>query len=143
MDEIVFPGMFDDESSTVNTFPNNATLVANNITSTGLTRTNATYTLTNIWAVGAHVDFKPLEQTLLQAGGAWIQLVRERPSNIEDPGETDDAIGPSVYLRLTQGIVDGLQLKAAFGYLFADDGYSVAKDEDDAYKFATGLFWSW
>ena len=140
MDEVVFPGMFDDESSTISTFPNNGTKL-NNVSSTGLTVTNAGYTLTNVWAVGAHVDFKPLEQTLLQAGAAYINFVRDVPSD-PDGGE-DDKLGTSLYLRLTQGIVDGLQLKAAFGYLIADDGYSVVDNEDDAYKFATGLFWSW
>jgi hypothetical protein len=155
MDEIVFPGMFDDYNATIsgtfNGLPGQAPNPnLTNRTATGLTRTNQGYTMTNLWAIGAHVDFKPLEQTLLQAGGAWIQLARERPADsLNNNGTpsgktgTDDKVGTSLYLRLTQGIVDGLQLKAAFGYLFADDGYTAFGSDDDSYKFATGLFWSW
>jgi len=106
----------------------------------------------NIWAVGAHVDFKPLDQTLLQLGGAYIQFVEDVASktttglpvttkaNVVD---TDNKLGTSLYIRLTQGIVDGLQLKAAFGYLFADKGFTPNTNDDNAYKFAAGLFWSW
>jgi hypothetical protein len=147
MDEIVFPGMFDDVFSTYQNlvFPTGQAQ-ANNISSTGLTRTNAGYTLTNIWAIGAHVDFKPLDQTLLQFGGAYMGLVEKRfTDNATDPTNTkeDDTIGTSLYLRLTQGIVDGLQLKAAFGYLIPRQAYTAWHNDDDAYKFATGLFWSW
>jgi hypothetical protein len=141
MDEIVFPGMFDDEWSAGSTFPGGGTF-NNNISATGLTRTNAGYTLTNIWAIGAHVDFKPLEQTLLQAGAAYMQFVEDVDSD-GDGDEDENALGTSLYLRLTQGIVDGLQLKVAGGYLIADDGYTPNDNEDDAYKIAAGLFWSW
>jgi hypothetical protein len=144
MDEVVFPGMFDDESSTINTFPGNG-VKTNNVTSTGMTRSNATYDLNNIWAIGVHADFKPLDQTLIQVGGAYMQFVEDVVSKVNDDGsvDTDNKLGTSLYARLTQGVVDGLQLKAAFGYLIADDGYTPEKNEDNAWKFATGLFWSW
>jgi hypothetical protein len=157
MDEIVFPGWFDDYSATISgTFTGlgNQQAATNftNLTATGMTRTNAGYVPTNIWAVGAHVDFKPFEKTLLQAGGAWLQFVEDVPSETTtglpptskaQVRAEDNVIGTSVYLRLSQGIVDGLELKAAFGYLFADDAFTPNNNDDDAYKFATGLFWSW
>ena len=151
MDEVVFLGWFDDESATYNTFNTTASQGAkiNNLTTTGLTRTNATKLLTNLWAVGAHVDFKPLEKTLLQIGGAYMQFVKDVPSRTSNQLPTgtvedeDNKLGTSLYIRLAQGIVDGLELRAAFGYLFVDDAYSPVKNDDNAYKFATGLSWYW
>jgi len=157
MDEIVFPGWFDDYSATITgTFTGTSSINPatnfTNLTATGMTRTNAGYVPTNIWAVGAHVDVKPLPKTLLQAGGAYLQFVEKVPattttgaaptSNAQVLSESDK-LGTSVYLRLSQGIVDGLELKAAFGYLFAEKGFTPNSKDDDAYKFATGLFWSW
>ena len=145
MDDIVFPGWFDDESSTVGTFSGGGAFL-NNVQATGLTRSNQGYTLQNIWSIGAHVDIKPLEQTLIQPGIAWMKFNEDVLSQVDDlvsPLQTDDELGFSAYVRLNQGITDGLALKATFGYLFAGDGYSALKDDDDAYKFATGLFWSW
>ncbi len=145
MDDIVFPGWFDDESSTVATFPGGGAFL-NNATSTGMTRSNAGYTMTNIWAIGLHADIKPLEQTLIQPGVAYMQFVEDVYSQLDDltdPLKKDSDLGFSAYVRLNQGITDGLVLKATFGYLFAGDAYSVVSDEDNAYKFATGLFWSW
>lgn len=67
IDEIVFPGWFDDYSATITgTFSGIAGSPAynnTNLTATGMTRTNGGYVPTNIWAIGAHVDFKPLEKT--------------------------------------------------------------------------------
>jgi len=162
MDEIVFPGWFDDYSATISgTFTGIAGQAFNNqtnLTTTGMTRTNQGYVPTNIWAIGAHVDFKPLEKTLVQAGGAYLQFVEKVPATtttglnvgsgaLPIPTGTvtkeSDKLGTSLYIRLSQGIVDGLELKAAFGYLFADKGFTPNDKDDDAYKFATGLFWSW
>jgi hypothetical protein len=140
IDEVVFPGMFDDDGPLQQS--DIASANNTNMRGTGLTATNSQYTPVNIWAVGAHVDFKPLDQTLLQAGAAYMGFVEKVVANASN-GKEDDTLGTSLYIRLTQGIVDGLQLKAAFGYLFADDGYAPVANEDDAYKFATGLFWSW
>jgi hypothetical protein len=140
MDEVVFLGWFDDESATYSTFPGGGSFL-NNVTGTGLTRSNSNKVLTNLWAIGAHVDFKPLDQTLVQVGGAYMQFVEDV---VADPdGGKDDKLGTSLYLRVSQGIVDGLQLKAVFGYLFADDGFSPGKNDDDAYKFAAGVQWDW
>jgi hypothetical protein len=144
IDEVVFPGMFDDDSPlTVSDLPTHAN--ATNLRGTGITATNTEYTPVNIWAIGAHVDVKPLDQTLIQVGGAYMQYVEDVIAKVNPDGSVklDDKLGTSLYIRLTQGIVENLQLKAAFGYLFADDGYAPVSNDDNAYKFATGLFWSW
>jgi hypothetical protein len=145
MDDIVFPGWFDDETSNVSTIPGPGR--TNNTSSTGMTASNAGYTTNNIWSVGAHVDIKPLEQTLIQPGVAYMQFMKSRVEKEAIPGirpqEIGKDVGFSAYVRLNQGITDGLALKATFGYLFAGDAYSSEDDVDDAYKFATGLFWSW
>jgi hypothetical protein len=150
MDEVVFPGWFDDDTVTIQApgGPPNTT----NVTSTGL-GTNAGYCLNNIWAVGAHADFKPLDKTLIQFGGAYMRFVEKvasRTSGGQPPDatlsnvlETRDSLGGSFYLRASQGIVDGLTLKAVVGYFFADEGFSPHRKDDDPYRIAGGLFYSW
>jgi hypothetical protein len=146
LDDIVFPGWFDDETTQFRTLQNGGPF-NNNVSSTGLTGSNSGYTLTNIWSVGAHVDIKPLEQTLIQPGIAYMQFMKSRVEKEAIPGirgqEIGKDLGFSAYVRLNQGITDGLALKATFGYLFAGDAFSPVDDVDDAYKFGTGLFWSW
>ena len=139
MDEVIFPGWFDDDTSTINGGLGVAN--TNNITSTGL-GTNAGYCLNNIMAFGVHGDFKPLEKTFVQVGGAWMAFVEDVDSD-GDGDADDDSLGYSFYARLSQGVVDGLTLKATAGYFVADDGFSPNNNDDDAYRLALGLFWSW
>jgi len=137
MDEVIFPGWFDDDTSTINTGLGVAN--TNNISSTGF-GTNAGYCLNNIWALGLHGDIKPLEKTMIQVGAAYMAFVEKV---VDEPGSTDDSLGYSFYARLQQGIVDGLTLKASAGYFVADDGFTPTNNDDDAYRLAAGLFWSW
>jgi hypothetical protein len=148
MDEVVFPGWFDDDTPSANsdTKPTNTT----NLTGTrdivsGVSIGGSTEMPSNIIAIGAHADMKPLDKTMVQVGLAYMMFDEKVLSEPLDGSATkkDDSLGTSAYLRLSQGIVDGLTLKAAFGYLFADDGYAQVKNDDDAYRIATGLFWSW
>jgi hypothetical protein len=151
MDEVIFPGWFDDDSATITTGAN-APAQNNNVTSTGF-GTNAGYTLNNIMAIGIHGDIKPLDKTLIQVGGAYMMFVEDvagttSDGNIYQPGvntvdSKDDSLGYSFYARLSQGIVDGLTLKAAAGYFVADDGFTPNNKDDNAYRLAMGLFWSW
>jgi hypothetical protein len=141
IDDVVFPGMMDTHSPSVG-WEGGDRANTTNVRGTGLTATNAQYTPVNIWAVGAHVDFKPLDQTLIQVGAAYMGFV-EKVLADATTGKEDDSLGTSVYARLTQGIVDGLTLKVSLGYLFADDGYAPVGNDDDAYRVAAGLFWSW
>jgi hypothetical protein len=95
----------------------------------------------NIRAIGGHVDFRPMTETVLQLGGAYLQFVEDVTSG--RGGSMEESLGTSMYLRLAHGITDTLQLKAAFDYLFPADGASAAKADEEAYKVAAGLFWSW
>jgi hypothetical protein len=144
MDDIVFPGWFDDQSSTVSTASGDGNKF-NNVTATGRTASNQGYTLNNIWAIGLHGDFKPLDKTFLQFGAAYMGFAEDVIEEIRADGTTKEGneLGFSTYLRLAQGITDGLTLKATLGYLLPGDAYSTVSNEDNAYKFATGLFWSW
>jgi hypothetical protein len=137
MDEVIFPGWFDDDTSTINGGLGVAN--ANNISSTGF-GTNGGYCLNNIWAIGLHGDIKPLEKTMIQVGGAYMAFVEKV---VDEPGSTDDSLGYSFYARLSQGVVDGLTLKASAGYFVADNGFTPTSKDDDAYRLAMGLFWSW
>jgi hypothetical protein len=145
MDDIVFPGWFDYETATISTAAGGGAKT-NNITSTGLTATNANYVINNIWAIGLHANLKPFEGTLLQPGFSYMRFVEDVVEDV-DPltgqNNTGKDLGLSLYLRANQGITDGLALKATFSYLFPGDAYSPSKDDDDAYKIAAGLFWSW
>jgi hypothetical protein len=150
MDSVIFPGWFDDDTATI-TAPGGPGS-NNNVTTTGL-GTNAGYTLNNIWALGVHADIKPLEKTLIQVGGAYMGFVedvadRTSDGNVYEEGTNtvlskDDTLGYSFYGRLSQGVVDGLTLKAEAGYFVADDGFTPNNDDDNAYRLAMGLFYSW
>jgi hypothetical protein len=142
MDEVIFPGWFDDDTSTINGGLNISGVTNNNITATGL-GTNAGYCLTNIWALGVHGDIKPLEKTLIQVGGAYMAFVEKVPDDASKPNSEDDSLGYSFYARLSQGVVDGLTLKASAGYFIADDGFTDNNNDDNAYRLAMGLFYSW
>jgi hypothetical protein len=142
MDSVIFPGWFDDDTATILT-PGSSTYVSNNnVSSTGL-GTNAGYCLNNIWALGVHGDIKPLEKTLIQVGGAYMAFVEKVPDDVSKPTSEDDSLGYSFYARLSQGVVDGLTLKAEAGYFVADDGFTDNSSDDDAYRLAMGLFYSW
>ena len=141
MDEAVFPGWFDDETATVTTLPTTA-VAANNITSTGGFSSGG-FVINNIIAIGAHADLKPLDQTMINVGLAYLLPHEDIDADGDGDLDDDDPYGTSVYVRLQQGITDGLKLKATIGYLFADDGYAPTENDDNAYRMGLGLFWSW
>ena len=141
MDEAVFPGWFDDETGSAQTLPGGGAF-NNNITSTGGFSSGG-FVPNNMFALGLHGDFKPLDQTMIQVGGAYMMPVEDVDGDGDGDFDDDDPYGTSLYVRLQQGITDGLKLKAAVGYLFTDDGYSNTDESDDAYRMGLGLFWSW
>ena len=96
---------------------------------------------TGIRAIGGHLQFRPAMDTALQLGGAYLQFVEDVTSSRSSA--RDETLGTSMYLRLTHGVTDSIQLKAAFDYLFPSDATRQARGEEDAYKVAAGLFWSW
>jgi hypothetical protein len=141
MDETIFPGWFDDETSTAATLPGGGAF-NNNTTSTGGFSSGG-FVPNNMLAIGLHGDFKPADQTLIVVGGAYMMPVEDVDGDGDGKFNDDDAYGTGLYLRLSQGITDGLKLKAAVGYLLADDGFEKGDNDDDAYRMGLGLFWSW
>ena len=75
MDEAIFPGWFDDETPTAATLPGGGTF-DNNLTSTGGFSSGG-FVPNNMFAIGAHGDFKVLEQTLIVVGAAYLMPVED------------------------------------------------------------------
>jgi len=136
VEEILFSGFLDGESSLYRRQSGSTKLGAGSLTSSGQGKTPA-----GVRAVGGHLQFRPLMDTAFQLGGAYLQFVEDVTSSRSN--NRDESLGTSMYLRLTHGITDSLQLKAAFDYLFPSDATRQARGEEDAYKVAAGLFWSW
>ena len=147
MDEAVFPGWFDDETGQTPTI-GGGPAITNNLVSASQ-GTQAGFFPANMLAIGAHADLKPADTTFIQVGLAYMMPVEDvvtddRGTAITTDDKTDDdPYGTSVYARLKQDIVDGVQLKVGIGYFFTDDGYSPSDSSDDAYRVAMGLFYNW
>jgi hypothetical protein len=135
-EEVLFSGFFDSDSALYRRITGGGKAGATAVGSTGQTKTPA-----NVRAIGGHLDFRPMTETVFQLGGAYLQFVEEVTSF--RGGNRDESLGTSMYFRLTHGINNGLQLKAAFDYLFPADGNRDTKGDEEAYKVAAGLFWSW
>jgi hypothetical protein len=136
VEEALFAGFLDGESLLYRRPSGSAKAGAASLASTGQGKTPA-----GLLAIGGHLQFRPLMDTAFQLGGAYLQFVEDVTS--AGSGVRDETLGTSMYLRLTHGITDSLQLKAAFDYLFPSDAARQAQGEDDKYKVAAGLFWSW
>jgi hypothetical protein len=147
MDETLFPGWFDDETAQATTIgtagaTKPAVPLSNNLVSAS-SGTQAGFFPANMLALGAHVDLKPADMTFIQVGGAYMMPMEDVDTNGDGSTDGDDAYGTSIYARLQQGIVDGVQLKVVAGYLFTDDGYAPRNASDDAYRLAMGVFYNW
>jgi len=135
-EEILFSGFLDGKSSLYRRPSGSAQADAASFTSSSQGRTPA-----SIRAIGGHLQFSPSMDTAFQLGGAYLQFVEDvTPSR---SSARDETLGTAMYLRLTHGITDSLQLKAAFDYLFPSDATRQARGDEDTYKVAAGLFWSW
>jgi hypothetical protein len=136
VEEILFSGFLDPESSLYQRPSGSAKVGAASLTPGGQGNSPAA-----IRAIGGHLQFRPLMDTAFQLGGAYLQFVEDVTSSRSSA--RDESLGTTMYLRLTHGFTDSLQLKAAFDYLFPSDATRQARGEEDAYKVAAGLFWSW
>jgi hypothetical protein len=135
-EEILFSGFFDGESSVYRRTPGGVKASATGVGSPGQAKAPA-----NIRAIGGHLDFRPMMETVFQLGGAYLQFVDDVTSS--RGGTREESLGTSMYLRLTHGFTDGFQVRAAFDYLFPGDDKRQMKGDEDTYKVAAGLFWSW
>jgi hypothetical protein len=136
VEEILFSGFLDGESSLYRRPSGGAKLAAASLPSDSQGTSPAA-----IRGIGGHLQFRPLVDTAFQLGGAYLQFVEDVTSS--GGSARDESLGTSMYLRLTHGFTDSLQLKAAFDYLFPSDATRQARGDEDAYKVAAGLFWSW
>jgi hypothetical protein len=136
VDEVLLAGFFDGESAVYR-----RTFGGAKANATGLASASQARTPANIRAVGGHLDFRPMRETVFQLGAAYLQFVEDVTS--ARGGSADESLGTSMYLRLMHGITDGFQLRAAFDYLYSSDDNRQTKGDEDAYKVAAGLFWSW
>jgi len=93
----------------------------------------------NLWMLTAGVAWQALEGTRLTFNYYYVGTAEDVDSA---PGEVDDTIGQEVNFYLDQDVVDGLRLRLVGAYLFADDAYTKAKDDDDAYEVGAQLQWS-
>jgi hypothetical protein len=135
-EEVLFSGFLDGKSSLYRRPSSSVQADAASLTSSSQGKTPA-----SIRAIGGHLQFRPSMDTAFQLGGAYLQFVEDVTSSRSSV--RDETLGTSMYLRLTHGITDSLQLKAAFDYLFPSDATRQARGDEDTYKVAAGLFWSW
>ncbi len=103
-----------------------------------LSQAGGANTPSNMFALGAGVDFKPTDTLVLKFDAYYMGLVEDRVVG----GDDEDEIGVEIDARLTQKIYDSLSLTVIGAYLLADDGYGIeggADSGDDAYQFGVGL----
>ncbi|SMC17228.1 hypothetical protein SAMN02746041_00258 [Desulfacinum hydrothermale DSM 13146] len=95
----------------------------------------------NLYTLYASVDWQALEATKLHLAYYYLGTAEDVVANAAT-GEKDDSVGSEVDFRLTQKVVDGLNLDVIGAYLFADDAFSGTKDDDDAYEVGARLQWA-
>lgn len=98
----------------------------------------------NLWTVTAGASWQALEKTKLSASYWYFGSSEDVVSGYDVYGkeEFDNSIGHEFDLYLTQGIVDGLTLDLVGAYLIAEDAYTAADSEDDAYEVGARLQWN-
>ncbi|MBW1981078.1 MAG: hypothetical protein JRJ12_07635 [Deltaproteobacteria bacterium] len=74
----------------------------------------------------------------------WFNMHAEDVfDDANDLDSTDDAIGHEFDFYLDQGIWEGLKLRLVGAYLFADDGFSTSKSDDDVYELGARVQYNW
>jgi hypothetical protein len=103
----------------------------------------------NLWTINAGVAWQAMPATKLTLNYYYVQTHKDVFSEItyNEFGELvrvdkSKDIGNELDFYLDQDIVDGLQLRFVAAYLFAEDGYSIFRDEDDVYEVGARLMWS-
>uniref|UniRef100_A0A831ZZX9 Alginate export domain-containing protein n=1 Tax=Desulfacinum infernum TaxID=35837 RepID=A0A831ZZX9_9BACT len=94
----------------------------------------------NLWALNLGVIWQALPETKLTLNYYYVATAEDVLANATT-GDTDDTVGHEINFYLSQGIVDKLNLTLVAAYLFADDAYTIFKDDDDAYELGAVLQW--
>ncbi len=103
----------------------------------------------NLWMVNLGAAYQALEKTKLTLNyyyigtqaevlsGTWFNTVDHRWY-----GEYSSNIGHEVDFYVDQGIVDGLNLRLVFAYLWANDGYTIYNNDGDSWETGFVLQWN-
>lgn len=94
----------------------------------------------NLWALNAGVIWQALPETKVTFNYYYVATATDVLADAAT-GATDDTVGHEVNLYISQGIIDKLNLTIVGAYLFADDAYTIYKDDDDAYELGAVLQW--
>ncbi len=94
----------------------------------------------NLWALNAGVVWKALPTTKVTLNYYYVATAEDVLADAST-GDTDDTVGHEINLLVSQDLVDKLNLTLVGGYLFADDAYTIFKDDDDAYELGAVLQW--
>jgi hypothetical protein len=103
----------------------------------------------NLWTIMAGVAWQAMPTTKLTLNYWYVQTHKDVFSDIVFDAhgnliyaDTDKSIGHELNFYVDQEVVDGLQLRLVGAYLFADDAYTVFRDDDDTYEVGAQLMWS-
>ncbi|MEJ5347496.1 MAG: hypothetical protein WHS46_02230 [Desulfosoma sp.] len=94
----------------------------------------------NLWALNAGVVWKALPTTKLTLNYYYVATAEDVLSDVSR-GKEDNTVGHEINLYISQDLVDKLNLTLVGGYLFAEDAYTIYKDDDDAYELGAVLQW--
>lgn len=106
----------------------------------------------NLWMINFGVAYQALEKTKLTFNYYYAGTQAEVMSGLTtvyDPTSglfydfttTSHTIGNEIDFYVDQGIVDGLNLRLVFGYLFAGSGYTIYNNDNDSWKAGMVLDW--
>jgi len=113
---------------------------------------NAADTPSNLWMINFGIAYQALEKTKLTFNYYYVGTQAEVMSGLTtvfDPTTqlfydfttTSHTIGNEIDFYVDQGIVDGLNLRLVFGYLFAGSGYTIYNNDSDSWKAGMVLDW--
>jgi len=112
---------------------------------------NAADVPSNLWMINFGVAYQALEKTKLTFNYYYIGTQADVMSGLAtaynplvgfyDYTTYSTSIGHEIDFYVDQGIVDGLNLRLVFGYLFAGEGYTIYNHDGDTWKAGMVLDW--
>jgi hypothetical protein len=106
-------------------------------------------TPSNLWMINVGAAYQALEKTKLTLNYYYIGTQQDVLSGtFYDPatrswyGEYSKSIGHEVDFYVDQGIVDGLNLRLVFAYLWANDGYTIYTEDGNTWETGFVLQWN-
>jgi len=106
-------------------------------------------TPSNLWMINIGAAYQALEKTKLTLNYYYVGTQEEVLSGTYyNPivnrwyGEYSSSIGHEVDFYVDQGIVDGLNLRLVFAYLWANQGYTIYNNDGDSWETGFVLQWN-